>query len=135
MKKYMVMCLLMIPSAIVIGMDSTSEKFQMKKMEIARRMFKKRNTAEMSTESSQADDEMSCSSSSSSGSFPIPIPKGIIQEKLSNSVRSKHGYTPRQRDFSKQLQDLVQQQEQQEQHDRQEKQNFLTFEILLMHFE
>jgi len=124
----MVMCLLMMTSALVVAMSSSSEKFQMKKMEIARRMFKKRNTAEMSTESSQADDEMSCSSSSNSGSFPIPIPKEIIPGKLSNSVRSKHGCTPRQRESSKNLLYELERQER-------EKQNFLTFEIFLMHFE
>ncbi len=127
----MISCV-MIQSIITVAMDSAQPNVaQIKKMEIVRRIFRQqRNTVEMSLESnSQTEDDMSCSGSSS-GSFPIPIPTEIVQEKLSNCVRSKQGCTPRQRELSKQLQDLIKEQERQE-----KEMPFLTFEIFLMHFE
>ncbi len=108
MKKFgMILCVIVQP-IMIKGMDSAqSNKAQVKKMEIVRRIFRQqRNTVEMSLESnSQTEDEMSISGSlsssqSSSGSFPIFIPKEVVQEKSSN-YRSKHGYTPRQRESSK----------------------------------
>jgi hypothetical protein len=111
MKKYIITYLLMITSVMLIGMDNTSSnKREIKKMEILRRVLRQqRNTVEMSLESSsQTDDEMSFSSSLS-GSFPIPIPKEVVQEKSSNFVISKHGYSPRQRESS--LKKLLQEQD------------------------
>ena len=138
MKKIGMISFFMIQSIITVAMDSAQPNVaQIKKMEIVRRIFRnQRNTADMSLDSnSQTEDDMSWSGSlsdsrSSSGSFPIPIPREIVQEKLSNCVRSKQGRTPRQREFPKQLQNLVNEQER-----REKEMPFLTFEIFLMHFE
>jgi hypothetical protein len=140
MKKYGMIFCVMIQSIVVVAMDNAlSNKAQIKKMEIVRRIFRQqRNTVEMSLESnSQTEDEMSYSSSlsssqSSSGSFPIFIPKETVQEKSSNLIRSKHGRTPRQRESSKNLlYNIAQEAEKREQDMR----VLLTFELFSMHFE
>lgn len=92
----------MVQSITVLGMDvySSADRAQVKRMEIVRKIFKKRDSAEMSIESNmQSDDEMSLDQSGS-GSFARPIPKPIVQKKVSNYFISEHGCSPPKRESS-----------------------------------
>lgn len=94
MKKYSMICSLIIQSTMIIAMNIEKERQQVKRMELVRRIFKKRDSTEMILESSMhSDDEMSLERSGS-GSFPILIPRVEVQKKSSGYRISEQGSSP-----------------------------------------
>jgi hypothetical protein len=95
MKKLMIMYFLIVQPITIIGMNVEKEIEKVKRLEHVRQTFKRRDSIDMSSESStQTDDEMSLDRS---GSFSTLSKSFIIQKKSSGCLINHHGYSPSQK--------------------------------------